>query len=832
MATNELQDEIDHLHWQLSNAQHQQQESAQKAWRAQPGGWATTVFADDDDGVLMADADDETPASATSDLMRENQSNNNSVGRQDLRARHISTSPIDFDRTFSANGGRQLRNHFEDVHAETQHRGQSSRSISPLPNALGGASESLKTPSKAKVRGDSLNEATERESSSDEKRVRQLQRRIDQQDAEIIARQEMHERDMQNLRIEMRQKQDLINTLTREEQMSTAALEEHGAQIAQLEEDIDMYESELRRAADELGRASQTELEHQRRQAEAARNAELLQEAEGQLKKLLRAQQLQRKSTATAARSDGAREELLQMKRRQVAMMRQFKLDEAARRADAQNLKQQLARLRRRRDQQDLEISRLRESNKKQQSVIQAKDDLLRTFKQSTRSPSSAGGRRVSGSNVRGGASSIESSFVATSPTSAGQRSRSRKRSSSGGDEVTLAAETVKSPQASLAWLQDSLSSLTAQLQAQHKLDARLSDLRQALGQQESKTAERQHLSKLAAVRGQLALDQTMNTFGRNLDAVVEAADKVSAVSGVSSKDIEEIDEELDAIGLNVAHIRQEVAAARQQAAAGLTFKKIVEGLDGLSRSASALCLRWVAQTMPDLQAQVALKTKALKQMEGTLRDTEENGRRLHNKMVKQQVDYSAQIARLQDKIQHLQSASDSSRAASNNEHGAASSSTSASTLQDIRSRMGDIRHTTYREGKMNDETKHGDQIDAPGGLVGSSRENQHVERLRQQLRKEREARQNEIRRMNRYRWEREKLRKQLADVQSQHEKDKQEWTAAAGSNVGSSSTDVKAVTQDLQAALEDCVFYKAQNKELKRKVKELGHSLARYSGK
>ena len=35
-----------------------------------------------------------------------------------------------------------------------------------------------------------------------------------------------------------------------------------------------------------------------------------------------------------------------------------------------------------------------------------------------------------------------------------------------------------------------------------------------------------------------------------------------------------------------------------------------------------------------------------------------------------------------------------------------------------------------------------------------------------------------------------------------------------------------------MQAALEDCVFYKAQNKELKRKVKELGHSLARFSGK
>ena len=261
--------------------------------------------------------------------------------------------------------------------------------------------------------------------------------------------------------------------------------------------------------------------------------------------------------------------------------MRQFKTDEASRRAEAQRLKQRLAQLQKQRDRQDLEISRLRESNKKQQSVIQAKDDLLRTYKHhhphhggggggATRTTPVSGRRSSSGGGAGGG----NSSFVAASPGSRRRRRSSNNHASAHTDGTasntnnTTTAPTAPNDDA-LDWFQKGVRDVAAQLRAQRLVDDRLEELRAALGQQESKTAERRRVRRLAKLRERVALDQTLGTLGRNLDALQGEADAIVAADGAGDSSgggaVQELDEELDAIGVDVAHLRQAVAAAQQQ---------------------------------------------------------------------------------------------------------------------------------------------------------------------------------------------------------------------------------------------------------------------------
>ena len=749
-VANELQDEIDHLQWQLSQAQltnGNQPHSNAQGFREPAEAWATKLFDGDDDDVLMAEVDDDSYEAAN-----------------DAEPGRISTSPIELNATFTEKAGRQLRRHF------SHGRGGA---VSPIHEE---GTTPLATPRKESP----YHVQSKHFGSSDEKVVRQLQSKIEEQDDEIAAQQAQYERAMADLHIQMRQKQDLINKLTREEQMSNAALSEHEAQIEQLEDDIDSYAAELRRAADELSRASQTEKEHLRKQKAAKRNEQLLQEAQAQLKAL---QLKTRSSSDVTARSNGAREELLQMKKRQVSLMRQFKKDEGVRRAEAQRLKKRLAQLQKQRDKQDLEITRLRESNKKQQSVIQAKDNLLRSYQKSSRSPRS---------------SRSKSASTASTPS---RRSQSSLKPEAGASAVDLKSTDSMSPTEAVEWLKGGLRSVASQLQAQRVLDDRLSELRRALGKQESKTAERRQVADLISLRSKVGLDQTVGTLGRNLEALQGEAD---AVASRSQSQVESLDDELDAISVDVAHIKQEVAAARQQVKTGLSFKALVERLPRLDGACSTACLQWAIQALPELETEAELKAKALGQLQGDLRQTEETAKKLQNKLVKQQVDYAAQVSRLQDELRKFKSGEGSLRLKS------------TSALESIRSRMGDIQHTTYRESKLSSEAKQRDDNDTR--TAGNARSDERIKELERQLEAEKEGRRNEVRRMNRYRWEREKLRTQLAAVQSKLEEAQQEG-------------DHDKLAVELQKAQDDCVFYRAQNKELKRRVKELGHSLSRFSG-
>ena len=840
MIANELQDEIDHLHWQLSQARQQQQERsqqhhqprlqqqhlAQQPEQNQLGGWASGLFDDDDDGVLMED-----------DVL---------VGDD---GRKLSTSPIEFDTTFTANAGRMLRQHFDGgSHRTAPMQSQPETQVDSVPFHMQPTRQNSRASPPVPVRGFDSDQGngsvtptrpptSKGSSSSDEKRARQLQARIDEQSKEMALRQKQYEQDMQALRVEMNQQQDLIDTLTREEQEQSAVLEEHEAEIAQLEEDIDSYETELRRAAEELGRASETEKEYRRRQTEAVKNKRLLREAEAQLRKLRHQRQV---ASQAHSRSDGARSELKKVKQRQVALIRQFKADEAGRRMEAQRLKQQLAQLRNQKDKQELEITRLRESNKKQQSVIQQKDDLLRNYKnkQIARSPGPRRGGGGGGSNG-GGLQSPMTSMSSASPSTNKRRGTPRR----GGNSKQTAVAMAPVDEKVLDEFKDGVNAVVEQLHAQQTLDDRLAELRKTLGVQESKTAERNRIKELAAVRQRVLLSQSVNTLGKNLDALRHEVDQVAEEHAT---DIEDLDDEIDAISVDVAHIRQEIAAARHQMQTGSSFKALVEKIPEMSPATAAACLRWTARKIPELQVQASGKATELAHYEQEAEKREETMRKLQIKMAKQQADYTAQVGRLQEELKRIKAAQEDGEAAAP----ARRTQLGRSSLSAIRSRMGNIQHSTARESKLADETKMADlrksKMDEDD--VEKQSERGTIRNLRRLLKREQEQRQNDVRRMNRYRWEREKLRTQVTalknTVQQQEEQlrenlnqiheleSKQVGTGKHGGGVTVHGEDEEDedMEQALRAALDDKVFYKAQNKELKRKVRELGNSLARHT--
>ena len=185
----------------------------------------------------MAEVDDDSVVAAVDGVGRLSSFEEPSADSRDGAGR-ITTSPIDFNSTFSEHAGRQLRQHFDPFAPPPQPQHQHRHERRPHTHqgvVRSGADHhggGVRTPERPPVNSGN--------SSSDEKRVRQLQTRIEQQDREISERQRQYERDMQTLRARMRSKQDLIDRLTREEQLSSAALEEQEDQIAKLEEDIDM----------------------------------------------------------------------------------------------------------------------------------------------------------------------------------------------------------------------------------------------------------------------------------------------------------------------------------------------------------------------------------------------------------------------------------------------------------------------------------------------------------------------------------------------------------------------------------------------------------------
>ncbi len=200
-------------------------------------------------------------------------------------------------------------------------------------------------------------------------------------------------------------------------------------------------------------------------------------------------------------------------------------MDEAARRAEAGRLRQRLAQLQKQRDQQDLEITRLRESNRKQQSVIQAKDDLLRSYKHGQ------GGAAASSPISSSSSAAAAASF---SPVGDGAADNSPPTQPAAAAATAAARTPVGDPPPSsaadaVAWFERGVNLVASQLAAQRVLDARVEELRKAVQSQETKTDERRRVVALVAARGRVGLDQTVRTLDRNVALLKEEADAVAA---------------------------------------------------------------------------------------------------------------------------------------------------------------------------------------------------------------------------------------------------------------------------------------------------------------